>query len=144
MFVDPFGWDELGVSVVGGAGLPGALVEVSVVVAAEQDAVVEGGRAALAPGHDVVGVAPRGWAFAAGEGAAAVAEFEELPDLAGIQPHSVGQALPTGPVTSLGASASRDVEPTPDMPSNAARIRRTNTALRCDGGTPVVDVMIQT
>ncbi len=51
------GWEELGLSVVGEAYLPGGVVDGAVVVAAEQDQVVECGRAAVEPVADVVGVA---------------------------------------------------------------------------------------
>jgi hypothetical protein len=47
-----------------------------VVVAAEQDEVVQVGGSAVGPVDDVVGDAPGGWAGAAGEGAAAVSGGE--------------------------------------------------------------------
>jgi hypothetical protein len=50
------GWEELGLSVVGEADLPGGVVEGAVVVAAEQHQVVQRGRAAVGPVADVVGV----------------------------------------------------------------------------------------
>ena len=53
------------------------------VVAAEQDGVVEVGGAAVGPVVDVVGVAPARWSVAAGEGAAAVAQHEGASERAG-------------------------------------------------------------
>lgn len=58
-----------------GAG-PAALLEVPVVVAAEQGEVVEVGVAAVGPGEDVVALAPLRWMGAGGEGAAGVAGDE--------------------------------------------------------------------
>jgi hypothetical protein len=74
--VEPGGWGELGVAVGSEVDGPVAVVQVSVVVAAEEDGVVEAGGASVGPVVDVVGVAPAGWAVAAGEGAASVAEDE--------------------------------------------------------------------
>jgi glycopeptide antibiotics resistance protein len=54
--------------------LPFGQVNGPVVVSAEQDQVVQAGRAAVCPGPDVVGVGPSGWAVAAGKRAAAVAQ----------------------------------------------------------------------
>jgi hypothetical protein len=54
--------------------VPAVVVDDSVVVSAEQDQVGQLGGAAVGPEPDVVGVAPAGWAAAAGEGAAAVAD----------------------------------------------------------------------
>ena len=59
-------------------------------MSAQEDAVGQGGGSALAVGGDVVGVAPGGWAVAAGEGAAAVAEFVESAEFAGEQPDPIG------------------------------------------------------
>ena len=53
-------------------------------MAAEGDAVVAVGGAALAPEHDVVDVGPAGWPFAAGEGAATVAEQDRGAGGAGV------------------------------------------------------------
>jgi hypothetical protein len=49
------------------------VVDAVVVAAAEQDGVVEVGRAAVRPVDDVVGLAPAGWGGAAGPAAVAVA-----------------------------------------------------------------------
>ena len=72
--VDVGGWDEFGVSVGSESHGPVGGVDEPVVVAAEGDAVVAVGVAAVAPEHDVVDVGPAGWSFAAGEGAATVPE----------------------------------------------------------------------
>jgi hypothetical protein len=71
-------WDEVGVLVGAEADLPAAVgvVDESVVVAAEQDEVVQGGGTAVGPGGDVVGVGEAWWAVAVGEGAAAVADVQ--------------------------------------------------------------------
>ena len=69
----------------------------------KQDAVVDGGGSAAAPGDDVVGVGPGWWAVAAGEGAAAVAEFEESAGLAGVEPGRVRERWPTPPSTLVRA-----------------------------------------
>ena len=74
--VEPGRWDELGVAVVAELHGPVAVVQVSVVVAAEEDGVGQAGGAAVGPVVDVVGVAPARWSVAAGERAAAVAEDE--------------------------------------------------------------------
>jgi hypothetical protein len=50
------------------------VVDEPVVDCAEHDQVVQGGGAAVLPFVDVVDLAPGGWAVAAGEGAAAVAD----------------------------------------------------------------------
>jgi hypothetical protein len=70
-------WEVFGEFV--GAELHGpvvVVVDLSVVVAAEEGEVVEVGGAAVGPVFEVVGVAPAGWAVAAGEGAAVVAGDE--------------------------------------------------------------------
>src|SRR5205807_1101847 len=64
--VDPGWWGPVGGAVVHVAG-PAEVVEVSVVVAAEQGAVVQGGGSAVGPGDDVVGLAPGRGGGAAGE-----------------------------------------------------------------------------
>src|SRR5439155_8246228 len=55
---------------------PAAFVDEGVMVAAEKDQVGQGGGAAGGPGVDVVAVGPFGWAVAAGEAAAAVAQHQ--------------------------------------------------------------------
>ena len=57
-----------------------------VVVSADQHAVGQGRLATGDPRHDVVGVAVGGWSVAAGEDAAAVAEFKRGADGGGDQP----------------------------------------------------------
>ena len=74
MWVEVCGWDEFGSPVGAESDGPFVLVDESVVVSAEGDAVVAVGPAAVAPEHDVVDVAPAAWSITAGEGAAAVAE----------------------------------------------------------------------
>ena len=74
---------ELGVSVGADVDVPAVVVDDSVVVSAQEDQVGEFGGAAVGPEPDVVGVAPAGWAAAAGEGAAAVPDDEGTPDGAG-------------------------------------------------------------
>jgi hypothetical protein len=68
------------VAVGGDVASPSALVEESVVVAADQHEVPEGAGAAVFPGVDVVGVAEPGWGLTAGEGAAAVAQHQGAGD----------------------------------------------------------------
>ena len=79
--VPGFGWwEELGSAVVGiQADLPGGVVDDAVVVAAEQDEVVQGGRPVVGPVHDVVGVAHHRGLGAAGEGAVPVAADQGPP-----------------------------------------------------------------
>ena len=72
------------------AALPVVLVDVLVVVGAEQCSVCDGGGSALVPGGEVVCFGPAGWSVAAGEGAALVACCE-------------GEALGSG-VEALGTS----------------------------------------
>src|SRR5688572_21495381 len=80
------GWEELGPSVVAEPYLPGGVVDGAVVLSAEQHEVVQGGRAAVEPVADVVGVAHHRRSGAAGEGAVAVAGHERGPDRGGDQP----------------------------------------------------------
>jgi len=61
-------------------------MDLSVVVTAEQHAVVEAGRAAVCPVDDVVAVAPRGWPGAAREGAPAISEDQRAAQGGGEQP----------------------------------------------------------
>ena len=62
---------------------PGAGVDQSVVVSAEQDHVGQRGRSAVDPVLEVVGVAHQGWPGAAGEAAVPVADDEGFPDRGG-------------------------------------------------------------
>jgi hypothetical protein len=78
--IEPGGWQEFGQPVSGEADLPSVVVDLPVVVPAEQHRVVEVGPAAVCPMVDVVGVAPAGRAVAAGEGAATVAQDESPPE----------------------------------------------------------------
>ena len=78
---------------------PGAVVDESVVVAAEQDHVAQGGCAAVDPVLDVVGVAHDRWAGAVREAAVAVAGDEGFPDRGG------DQALGAADVEDLGVGA---------------------------------------
>jgi hypothetical protein len=84
--VDPFWGDDVGCSVPSELDLPavgGGVVagfDDGVVVVAEEGEVRQGCLAAGPPGHAVVGVAGGWWFVAAGEDAAAVAEFEGCPD----------------------------------------------------------------
>ena len=74
-------WEELGSAVVGvDPDLPGGVVDDPVVLAAEEDEVVELGLAAVGPVGDVVGVAHRGGSGAAGEGAVLVAADDCPPE----------------------------------------------------------------
>ena len=93
-------WEELGV-VVGGVepDLPGGVVDEAVVVAAEQDHVVQAGGAAVGPVLEVVGVAHQGWAGAVGEGAVLVAGDQGSPDGGG------DQAVDAADVEDLGVGA---------------------------------------
>ncbi|MEV6237309.1 hypothetical protein, partial [Lentzea sp. NPDC051838] len=59
---------------------PLALVDQRVVVAAEQDGVVDGGVAAVGSVVDVVGIAVPGWSGAAREGTASVSRDEDSAD----------------------------------------------------------------
>jgi hypothetical protein len=80
-------WEELGSSVCGvEADLPGGVVDGAVVVAAEEDEIVEGGDAVVEPVDDVVGVAHHGWSGAAGERAVDVAADQGPPDRGGDEP----------------------------------------------------------
>ena len=72
----------------------------------------------LAPGDDVVGVAPGGWPVAAGEGAAAVAEFEESADLAGVEPYGP-RVRPTPPPPPVRVR--RWLPPLPFAPAHSLR-----------------------
>jgi hypothetical protein len=74
--VDPGWWVEAGVSVGADVDVPAVVVHDPVVVPAEEHQVRQLGGAAVGPEPDVVGVAPAGWAAAAGERAAAVADDE--------------------------------------------------------------------
>ena len=58
---------------------PAVVVDDPVVLGAQQHQVVQGGRAAVGPVPDVVGVAPAGGSAAAGERAAAVAHDQRPP-----------------------------------------------------------------
>src|SRR4051812_44659922 len=69
--VEPGGWGEHRPPAFDGDG-PVGVVDDVVVVLAEQHQVVKGGRAAVGPVLDVVGVGPPWWAPAAGERAPAV------------------------------------------------------------------------
>ena len=77
---------ELGLAVVGvEADLPRGVVEDAVVFAADEDEVVQAGRAAVGPMHDVVGVTHHRWAGAAWEGTVPVAGHEGAPQCGGDQ-----------------------------------------------------------
>ena len=86
------------------ADLPGGVVDDAVVLAAEQDEVVQAGRAAVGPVDDVVGVAHHGWAGAAGEGAVVVAGDQGAPQGRGDE--SCGAADVED--LAVGAEADRD------------------------------------
>ena len=77
--VDPAGWGEDREPSSAEVHAPAVVVDDPVMLGAEQHQVVQGGRAALGPVPDVVGVAPAGWAAAAGERAAAVAHDQRPP-----------------------------------------------------------------
>jgi hypothetical protein len=84
--------------------LPRCGVDDRVVMAAEQDEVVQGGGAAVDPVHDVVGVAGDRWAGAAGEGAVSVAGDQRQPEAVGDQPGGAAG------VEDLGLRAEHDGE----------------------------------
>lgn len=67
---------ELGESGWSDGDVPAVVVDPSVVVLAQQDEVGQVGWSSVGPVDDVVGVAPRRWPVAAGEGAAGVAGGE--------------------------------------------------------------------
>ena len=75
-WVEPFGWGEFWVAVVGDGDLPFVVVQESVVEAADEDAVVEAGFAAIDPMLEMMSVTPFGWPVAAGEGASFVSHDE--------------------------------------------------------------------
>jgi hypothetical protein len=79
------GWWVEPVASVSSADLPVFVVEFEVVVLAEQHTPVEVGAPACRVVVDVVGFAPGGWSFAAGPEAAAVADREGDPLVAGEQ-----------------------------------------------------------
>src|ERR687889_2148080 len=70
--VEPGGWGEHRPPVHDG-DVPGGVVDDVVVVIAEQHQIVQGGRSAVGPVPDVMGVGPPRWSSAAGERAASVA-----------------------------------------------------------------------
>jgi hypothetical protein len=75
MGIDVCGWKEFGVPVGRvDADLPVAVMNESVVVAAYEDGVVEGGGPAVGPVNDVVAGAPAGRPVAAGVGTSPIAE----------------------------------------------------------------------
>jgi hypothetical protein len=73
--IEPFGWDEFGVSV-GHVDGPAGFVDHAVVGFAQRRHVVDVGVASSRPGGDVVHLAPVRRAAAAGSGAATVAGGE--------------------------------------------------------------------
>ena len=95
--------EELGSSVVGvDPDLPGGVVDDSVVVAAQQDHVLQAGFAAVGPVGDVVGVAHDRGPGAAGEGAVGVAADQGPPDRRG------DEAVGAADVEDLAAGAEGD------------------------------------
>jgi len=103
--VQAWGWEELGLSVVGvEADFPGGVVDQPVVHAAEQDEVVQAGGSAVDPVHDVVGVAGDREAVTTRERAVLVAQHQRDPDRGG------DQALEAADVEdlALGAQHGRD------------------------------------
>ena len=84
--IEPGRRDEFGVAVAAEPDGPVAVVEVAVMVAAEQHGVGQARVAAVGPVPDVVGVAPAGRAVAAREGAAAVAQDQGASQRAGDEP----------------------------------------------------------
>ncbi len=70
--VDPGWWDDFGDAVRCEGEVPFALMDEVVVEAAQQAAVVDVGRATLAPRDPVMCLGPGGWPFAAGEDTALV------------------------------------------------------------------------
>ena len=88
----------------GDGGGVAALVHDRVVPRAEQGQVRRVGRAAVEPGDHVVSVTPAGWARAAGEGAAAVAQAQGQVLLGGDQPGGPAEVEDLA----LGAEDGRD------------------------------------
>ena len=90
-WVDAFGWDDFGDTVVEsdrptvGCGVVSGFDD-AVVVWAGEDEILKGGSTSGPPGGEVVGVAGFGWLLTSGEHAPAVAEFEGCPDGWGDQP----------------------------------------------------------
>ena len=90
--VDPFRWDDLGCSVgseleppsVGGGVVAG--FDARVVVVTEEAKVPQRSHSTGPPWGFVVRMAGAGWFVAAGEDAAAVAEFQSCPNRGGDQP----------------------------------------------------------
>lgn len=72
VWVDPGWWDPPGQAVADGY-LPAVALEVSMVGFAKQREIVEIGRAAVSPRHDVMALGPLGWPVTVGEAAALVA-----------------------------------------------------------------------
>ncbi len=66
--------------------LPGSGVDEAVVVAAQEQQVVEAGGSVVDPVDDVVGVAHQGWASTSREAAVLVAGDEGFPDRGGDEP----------------------------------------------------------
>ena len=77
-----------------GAGRVG--LDEAMVAGADEGGVVQTGRAAGPPGDEVVGVAVSGWAWAAGEDAAAISERDGLAEIAGEQPGGVAEVEELG------------------------------------------------
>jgi len=74
--VDPGWWPPDRETVGVDPDLPVAVFDEAVVVAAHQDSVGQAGGAAGSPGFDVMSLGPGEWPVTAGEGAAAISEFE--------------------------------------------------------------------